>query len=293
MENKEKYIEAGKIAKQVVEYAKSIIKPKEKLLDIAEKIESKIIELGAKPAFPVNLGINEIAAHYTPFSDDDTLASGLLKVDLGVHIDGAVADTAFSIDLENSEENKKLIQAAESALDQAIKTAKINEQINNIGKAIHTEITSKGFSPIRNLSGHEIDIYHLHAGITIPNYDNNNETELEPGVYAIEPFSTNGNGIVRDGKPSSIYRFVERKAIRDSTARKIIEYVEEEYQGLPFCQRWIVKKFGPLAKISLRLMTQSGILHEYKQLVEKGNGKVAQAEHTIIITKDKTEVTTQ
>jgi len=292
MENKEDWEKAGQIAKQVIEYSKTIIKKEVPLLEIAEKIESKIIELGGKPAFPINLGIDDIAAHYTPFVDDETKAEGLLKVDIGVHVNGAVADTAFSMDLENSEENKKLIQAAEYALNEAIKISKKGIKINELGSAIHEQITKAGFSPIRNLSGHKIEKYNLHAGLTIPNYDNGNTTELDLGVYAIEPFTTNGNGVVYDGKPSSIYRFIERRAVRDSTARKIIEFVEEEYQGLPFCQRWIIKKFGPLAKISLRIMVQNGILHEYNQLVEKAHGKVAQAEHTLIIDNKETIITT-
>lgn len=91
----EKIMKAGKIASETREYARTIIKKGYLLLEIAEKIESKIIELGAKPAFPVNLSINEIAAHYTPSYDDEKTAQGLIKIDLGVHIDGWIADTAF------------------------------------------------------------------------------------------------------------------------------------------------------------------------------------------------------
>ena len=139
-------------------------------MEIAEKIESKIIELGGKPAFPTNLSINEIAAHYTPSYNDETLAHGLLKVDLGVHIDGFISDTSFSLDLEDSEENKKLIEASKKALEEAKKTIEKGIQINKIGKAIQETIESYGFSPIINLSGHQIEQYNLHAGLTIPKY---------------------------------------------------------------------------------------------------------------------------
>jgi methionyl aminopeptidase len=132
----------------------------------------------------------------------------------------------------------------------------------------------------------------IHAGLTIPNYDNNNPILLEEGAYAIEPFSTTGVGIVQDGKPSGIYRLEERKAIRDSLAREILNHIEKEYKTLPFCSRWIVKKFGTRAIRSLKLMEQSDIIHQYPQLVEKSGKPVAQAEHTIIIT-DKAEVTTR
>ncbi len=131
--NKQSILKAGQISQEVKKYAKSFIKKDTPLLEIAEKIEDKIIELGGKPAFPTNTSINEVAAHYTPSHDDETKAHGLLKIDLGVHIDGWIADTAFSLDLENSEENKKLIEASKSALDNAIKLIKnsLGENANN------------------------------------------------------------------------------------------------------------------------------------------------------------------
>jgi len=285
----ENYRKSGKIASEVVKYAKSIIKPRMLLRDIAEKIEAEIEELGGKPAFPVSLSINEIAAHSTPTSEDETKASGLLKIDLGVHVNGYIADLAFSIDLENSEENKKLIEASEKALEEAIKITKKDIEIWKIGEKIHKAITSSGFSPIRNLSGHELGNYIVHAGLTIPNYNNNNNTKLPEGAYAIEPFSTTGTGIVYEGKPSGIYRFEKRAGVRDLLAREIMNFIEKEYKTLPFCERWIIKKFGNRAKISLALLEQAGIIHQYLQLIEKSHQKVSQAETTILIT-DKVEV---
>jgi methionyl aminopeptidase len=288
----ENYRKAGKIAIEVKKYARTIIKKGVLLRDIADKIEAKIVELGGKPAFPTNLSMNEIAAHYTPNSQDETKTSGLLKVDLGVHVSGCIADTAFSLDLENSEENKKLIEAAEKALEAAKKTLKKNIAINLIGKAIHDAIVNSSFSPIRNLCGHQLGEYIIHAGLTIPNYDNKNPAEMEEGAYAIEPFSTTGAGIVYDGKPSGIYRMQERKAIRDPLARQIMDFVEDEYETLPFCERWITNKFGPRSSMSLRLMEQAGILHQYPQLIEQEHKPVAQAEDTVLIL-DKIEVTSR
>src|SRR3989338_7138381 len=109
------YKKAGSIAVKTITFARSFIKPGMLLLEIAEKIEAHIKKLDGSPAFPVNLSINEIAAHATPAYNDTETAHGLLKVDLGVHIDGFVADTAFSLDLENNDENKRLIAAAEEA----------------------------------------------------------------------------------------------------------------------------------------------------------------------------------
>ena len=286
------YKKAGEIAKKVKEYARSIIKKDTLLLEIAEKIESEIIELGAKPAFPVNLSINEIAAHYTPSFDDKTLACGLLKVDFGAHINGCIVDVAFSLDLENNEENKKLILASEKALASAIEIVKKekNKEVWKIGKTIQEEITAFNFSPIRNLSGHALGEFRIHAGLTIPNTNNGNETRLEEGAYAIEPFATTGIGSVYEGGKSGIYSLQERKAVRTMEARKILDFIEEEYKTLPFCSRWLVKQFGTKALFSLSLLEKEGILHHYPQLIEKGKGKVSQAENTILINKEKVEV---
>jgi methionyl aminopeptidase len=292
MENK-KIILAGQIAQEVKKYIRPYVKKGTPLLEIAEKIESKIYELKGKPAFPTNLSINEIAAHFTPSYDDKTVAHGLLKVDLGVHVDGWISDTAFSVDLEDSAENKKLIEASEKALEEAKRTIGKDVSTNEIGKAVQKAIESYGFSPIINLSGHQIEQYNLHSGLSIPNIDDKRVSEIKPGLYAIEPFSTNGAGKVKDGRPSGIYSLIDYKNIRNPNAREILEFIAEEYQQLPFCSRWIVKKFGTKTLIALNQLEQNENLHQYAQLIEVGKGIVAQTEDTILIEKDgKKTITT-
>lgn len=284
--------EAGKIAKDTRDYAKTLIKPGMKLLEIAEKIEDKIMSSGGKPAFPVNLCINELAAHYTPSHDDENTAEGLLKVDIGVHVNGFIADTAFSLDLENSEENEKLIKASQEAVSSALKVVKKGIETGTVGAEIHRVISQSGFSPIRNLTGHEVTKWFLHSGVSIPNYNNSNKTKIEEGVYAIEPFVTTGQGIVYESKPSGIYCLKDKKPVRDTLAREIQNFIFEEYKTLPFCSRWIVKKFAARSLNALRMLEQAGSLQQFSQLVEKGKEKVAQSEHTIVVFDDKTEVTT-
>ncbi len=288
----QKIFKAGQIAAQIREYAKKIIKKDKLLLEIAKQIESKIIELGAKPGFPTNLAINEIAAHYTPQYNDETKAYGLLKIDFGVMVDGFVADTAFSLDLENSAENKKLILASEKALNQAINAVKENKNLGQIGEKIQNTIEQSGFSSIKNLSGHEIKKYDLHAGLTIPNYNTKSIKKLKDGIYAIEPFATAGQGLVYDSKDSGIYILKEKKPIRDLTARKILNFIEQEYKTLPFCSRWIVKKFGPIAMLHLKQLEQAEVIHQFKQLVEKSHKPVSQTEHTLCIKNRKVKVVT-
>ena len=287
-----KYIKAGKIASETVKYARTIIKPGMPLLEIAEKIEAKILELGAKPAFPVNLSINEIAAHSTPSFNDAAAASGLLKVDIGVHIDGYIADNAFSLDMENSEENKNLIKAAESALNSALDKFKIGAKLSEIGKVIEESIKKSGFQPIINLSGHSVDVFNLHAGITIPNYNNSQEKIIAEGTYAIEPFTTSGHGSVRDGRSSGIYALEKEGSVRDGFAREVLVFIAEEYRTLPFCSRWIYKKFGSRGLLALKRIEEARLLHHYPQLIEISGKKVAQAEHTVLLTDKEKIITT-
>jgi methionyl aminopeptidase len=285
--------DAGKIAKQVIDYAKSIISPGMPLLEIANKIDKKIIELNAKPAFPVNLSIDEIAAHSTPSWDDKTLAHGLLKVDIGIHLDGYVADTSFSIDLDNKEENKRLIQSVEEALQKALEKADIDIRLGEIGKIIEKTISSAGFQAVRNLSGHSIERYNLHSGITVPNFNNPSNEEFSSGVYAVEPFATNGLGAVRDGKPSGIFSVSKEGNVREESSREVLSFILKEYKTLPFCSRWIYEKFGSKGLLALRRIEMAGILHQYPQLVERGAGVVAQAEHTMILTPKEKIITTK
>lgn len=290
--DEEKILKAGEIASKTREYAKTIIKKDMLLLEIAEKIEKKIEELGGKIAFPTNLSINEIAAHHTPSYEDKKLAHGLLKIDLGVHIEGWIADTAFSVDLDNNEENTRLIKASEKALEKAIEIANTNTPLSEIGKTIQKEIEGHRFSPIINLCGHSMEQYTLHSGITIPNIDNSKSIPLGEGLRAIEPFATNGVGKIKDSKPSEIYMLIEEKTPRSQIAREVLEFITKEYQTLPFCSRWIIKKFGLKAIIGLKQLEENGNLHRFAQLVEESGGKVSQSEHTILINKKEKRVTT-
>ena len=294
MENQQlkDYKQAGQIAKQVTAYAKELIKPDIPLLEIAQKIHKQIEKLGAQPAFPVNLSINEIAAHYHPTLEDETKAQGLLKVDIGVHINGFIADTAFSLDLTKDNQHKELIEASEQALKNSLKLLDKNPTLNEIGKTIQQTIESKGFSPITNLSGHSLAQHNLHAGITIPNYADNNPKKLEQGAYAIEPFATKGQGKVYEGAPSNIYAITNKKNPRSPTARKILNYTWEKYQTLPFSLREIQEKFGPMSRLGIKELEQADILHNFPQLIEISHEPVSQAEHTVIIKEDNEVIIT-
>ncbi len=287
------YKKAGEIAIKIREYAKQLNKPNMPLLEIARKIHKKISELKALPAFPVNLSIDDIAAHYHPTAEDETLATGLLKVDIGIQINGYIADTAFSIDLTEDNKHKELIKANELALDKALSILKENPSLNDIGKTIQETIESKGFSPIVNLSGHGLAQYEVHASPTIPNYANGNEKKFENKAYAIEPFATTGEGKIYEGPGSNIYAIRQLKNTRSMTGRKILDYIWGKYQTLPFSLREIQEKFGNIARLAIRQMINENIIHEFSQLIEKSHKPVSQAEHTFIKTPKDIIITTK
>lgn len=282
----ENYKKAGRISKDIREYIKEIVKPRVPLLELIRKINNKIEEFGAIPAFPVNLSIDDVAAHSHPRIDDDNLARGLLKVDWGISIDGFIADSAISIDLTEDNKHKELIDSVELALDNALKLLKENPSLHRIGETIQNTIESRGFSPIVNLTGHGIGRYNVHQSPTIPNYGNNNENKLGSGVYAIEPFATTGEGRIKNGGDGYIYEIVNEKNARSPMARKILDYVLNKYKTLPFSLLELQEKFGPMAKLGLKELENQGIINSHKVLIQVDKKPVAQAEHTFIKTDD-------
>ena len=104
-EQLEKHREAGEILAQVRAAAADRVEVGESHLEVAEFAEDRIRELGAEPAFPVNISIDEEAAHATPTPDDDaTFGEEMVNLDIGVHVDGWLADTAVTVDLSGNPE---------------------------------------------------------------------------------------------------------------------------------------------------------------------------------------------
>lgn len=279
MDNWEK---SGKIAAEARAYGLKLMKEGALILEIAEKIEKKIVELGGKPAFPVDVSINHMAAHACPFKDETTtLKKGdVVKLDMGVSVEGCVTDTARTVEIE-TDNYKELIKASEEALNEAIKIIKPGVKVREIGKVIQDKIQSYGFSPIRNLSGHGLGEYQVHTGLTIPNYDNGDERVLSKGMkVAIEPFATTGEGKVIEGKPSGVFGLIGKKPIRNVNARKVLSFIEKEYKTLPFAARCLD---FPNINFILRILEKEGVIKQYTQLPEKGRGIVSQAEDSIVV----------
>lgn len=284
----EDWIKAGNIARDVLKYAVKISQPGTKILKIADLIETKIFELGGKPAFPVNLSLNHIAAHYTPSKNDEKVfeENDLMKIDVGVHVNGAIGDSALTVGSD-----KKLIKVSEEALKSAIKVIVPGVELREIGLAINEVAESYELNTIKNLSGHGLNRFIVHDRPSIPNYDNGDKNVLKEGqIIAIEPFITGGVGAVVEGGPSNIYKLNKIKPIRHPIARKIMGLVKNEYNTLPFAKRWIEKSVIGV-DLGISILVREGVLHSYNQLPEKSKHNVAQAEHTLIV-NDKVKIIT-
>lgn len=288
----EKYVEAGKIAKTALETAKKIVLPGTSYLEAAEQIESEIKKQGGNIAFPVNISINNIAAHDTAFPQDTRTfrEDDIIKIDIGVHIDGYIADTATTIAFNNKK--SEMIKASEDALKEALKIVRPGTKISDIGAIIEGTITGYGYKPISNLSGHYLGQYIIHTGTSIPNIKTDSKVELKVGdAIAIEPFATDGAGAIKDGGRATIYRFIQNKSVRLPAARKILSFAEKSYKTLPFASRWIKDPKGFMLDSAIKELVSRGALHEYPILKEIRDGTVTQAEHTVLVF-DKPIITT-
>ena len=295
--NFESYLRAGKIASEVREGARKKYHVGSTLLEICESVESQIRGMGAEPAFPVNTSLNDIAAHYTAEPNDSTTVKegDVLKIDIGVQIDGYIADTAVTVCYDPKYES--LVKAAEAALAEAVRAARANTKAGDIGRVIEATITKFGFRPIQNLSGHSLQQYTVHAGKSIPNiWTRGSSFALLPNeAYAIEPFVTtkDGQGVVYEGRMRNIFGITSRKPVKDEEADKLLDLIWNRYRTLPFAMRWLTDRYDE--KYVRRLMEtliKKKNVHSYPILVE-GYGKVVvQAEHTLIPSESSVSVIT-
>lgn len=296
-----KYLRAGEIAEKVKARALREVKPGDKILDVVTFLENYIRELGAEPAFPVNISIDNEAAHRTAYIDDvgTVPEESVVKIDIGVHVDGYIADTAITISF--TDKYRDLVEATREALDKALKAIKPGIRASDIGSVIERVIKSRGFKPVRNLSGHSLAEYTIHAGETIPNYrDPLNFNRLTPGVaYAIEPFASTGRGIVHEEKRISIYSIKRYTKCEELPEDQIIKEVFKKVRTLPFSERWfpeLIIVVGGVSRLReiFKNLSNSGCLTAYPVLSDTPGSRVAQFEETVLLLKDGSVlVTTQ
>jgi methionyl aminopeptidase len=286
MEKKEldSYKKAQDISNSAAIYARTLVKEGAKILDIAEKVEAKILQLGGRIAFPLNASINDVAAHYTPDATDVTVLKpgDMAKIDLGVHVDGCIWDKAFTMCV--GQNSHPLIDASEKALAEAFKAIKAGAKVCEISEVVDSVVTGAGFNPIRNLCGHGLERYNTHAHPTIPNGRNNVQDEIEPGsVIAMEVFTTDGAGWVKESDQSMIFSFVREKPVRMQEARLVLRKAAVDFEGLPFAKRWLKGMSELKVDMALRQLLEVGAIRQYPVLKEERGGTVAQTEDSVVI----------
>lgn len=281
-------MQAGKAAGEILRRASGLIRPDTALAQVGESVENMISDAGLSVAFPVNISLNEAAAHDTPSPGDERVfvSGDLVKLDLGVHLDGYIADTAMTVDLGD---HGLLVEASVAARDAAIRLVRPGITIGELGTAVAQEIGSRGFRPVANLTGHGLDQYQLHKGPNVPNVGGTGGAVLAEGmVIAIEPFATTGTGFVSDQKRIEIFNQRVWRPVRMPAARKILSEIEER-RGLPFAKRHLKT---PKPDLALTRLVREGVLHAYPVLADIPGSFVSQSEHTMIVTSDGCVVTT-
>jgi methionyl aminopeptidase len=292
---RENFAKAGKVAAEVLREAPKLVMPGESYLDVVESLEKMIVDGGARPAFPANISINEIAAHFTPEAGSEALLgeTDLVKIDIGAHVDGCIGDCALTVDL--SGEHGKLCEASKAALEAAVASIKPGMAVGEVGAAIEKEISARGYRPIENLTGHKIEPYLLHAGQEIPNIASQGGYEIQEGdVFAIEPFASAGSGRVADTSQVEIFALAATPKLRMKYSRELLMHVMESYFSLPFAERWLAGVFRSRLTLStaLRELLNAGALHPYPVLRDTGKGMVSQFEHTVLVEHDSAKVLT-
>ena len=296
-EELDKFRLSGRILRETREEMKTKVKENMLIIDVCEKTEALIRAKGGKPAFPCNVSINEVAAHYTsPPNDKSTIPEGsTVKVDLGVQVDGYVTDTAFTACFNS--ECRSMANTAEQALKTAIENIHGDMPLGKIGSLIETTIKNRGFKPISNLTGHSVGRYLIHAGTSIPNVAQAvSLAKVKAGeVYAIEPFVTlpEAVGHVDDSPQTTIFRLLKAKSVKTESAKKLLKHIEANFRTLPFAERWLI---GVVPReehnAAFKELLSSKVIMSYPVFVEVSKKPVAQAEHTVLLKEDGCEVLT-
>jgi methionyl aminopeptidase len=286
----DKFNLSGRILREAREEIKGFVREGMLIIDICEKAEDLIKKKGAKPAFPCNVSINEVAAHYTSPPNDKSRVpeNSVVKVDIGAHVDGYVTDTAVTVYF--SHEYEDLVGTAERALKAAVESIKPGMSASKLGALIENTIKSRGFKPISNLCGHQIGRYIIHTGTSIPNVSQLSLTKIKLGeVYAIEPFVTlpDASGRVEDGDESTIFRFVKSRSQENPHAKQLLKFIEDNFRTLPFAERWLLGVVPEEHHVeAFRQLLTSKALTYYPVFLEASRKTVAQAEHTVMIVED-------
>ncbi|RDE17779.1 MAG: type II methionyl aminopeptidase [Candidatus Thorarchaeota archaeon] len=288
------HLQSGKIASRVLREVAEEVKPGARVLTLCRLAEKKIIDYGGMPAFPCNICVNDVAAHYTsPRDDRSTIPSfGLVKIDIGVHIDGYIADTAKTVDLDGTLEG--FVSATDDAIEEAVAMIRPGLHLSEVGRKIESVIKAYGLRPVKELAGHSLERYKLHAGKGVPNHKTHDAGMIVEGeYYAIEPFATSGTGVT-DTKNVYIFANTGVEKILDGVAEKLRVHLRERYGLLPFASRWVGTSDKDIDVLAVfKELLKSKVIRGYAVLSERSGRPVAQTEHTVFVSKEGAVVLTR
>lgn len=290
-EKKENYLRAGEVIQKARKKARELAEPGTNIKVIADEVEQLIREEGLDPAFPVNISIDDAAAHYTPGvkESQELRPDDVVKIDIGAQSDGYIADTALTVN--PSGKRQEMIDTVEKVLEEALEFIEPGKTVGEVGTFIENRVPDE-YEIVRNLTGHYVDQYEQHAGISIPNVENSSDHVLKEGdAFAIEPFLTDGSGRIKNGAAGNIYKIERDTNVRGSVERELMNEIKE-FDGLPFTTRWL-EDFGARKRMAMKKLVDGGIVHSYPVLNEVNGGTVVQAEHTVILTEDGKKITTR
>ena len=281
----QKYEASGQITRETRKSVESRDWRGRPYLEICEFAEKEIRKRGGEPAFPVNVCANESAAHYTAEIDDKKIVdqNAILKVDLGAHVDGYITDTSVTLCYNDSLFD--MTEATKAALNEAIKAVRLGEKPGDVGRIVENYASRRGYLPIGNLSGHSLEQYVVHAGVSIPNvWSVSNSSFKLDRVYAVEPFFTTseGSGIVVEGKSRNIFGLVTRKRTKDAKLDEFLDLLWKTRRTLPFAARWFTEYYSKLhINDMIANLMKMRLVHAYPELIESEGTPIAQAEHTV------------
>jgi methionyl aminopeptidase len=290
--------EAGRIAAAARAHGAALIRDGALVREVCEAVEDETRRRGGQPAFPAQSSRNEIAAHYCPSPEDPTVyaAGDVAKLDIGVHVDGWVVDTALTVNVGDVPANRRLVDAAEAALEAAIAAAAAGVPVLQLAAVIEATIRARRLRPVANLCGHGVGRWLVHCAPPVPNVPEGSSAVLTEGTaVAIEPFATGGAGRVLERGEAQVFRLVEREPLAsagDGVSPRVLDAMRA-LRGLPFARRQFADlPRDEVEKALLALLKQRRAM-AYPPLVEPTGALVAQAEHTIWVGKEGVEVLTR
>jgi len=296
----DQWLKAGQVAADALQLGKRLAVPGARVVDVAAAVEEHIRGQGLGQAFPCTLAIDAVAAHVTPTHDDPAvLQKGqVVKIDCGAELNGALSDNALTVEVGAGSDgrHKRLIECSEACLKEAISIIGPNVDLGTVGAAVEMTAKDFGFKTIQNLTGHSLENYVLHAGLTVPSVPMKVARRPRIGdVLACEPFVTDGvAGRVENSGPGNIYHFQRSRPLRLPSAKRLLGHIERTHPKLPFAERWLTGALEPhkLGVNLLQLQKEAAIKH-YPALSEASGGIVAQTEATLVVTEDGCVVTTK